>query len=55
MKVISEIRGDTLLVKVIGAIDTSAAENLRFELKEIILQKPRKVVLDLSMVPTMGS
>jgi anti-sigma B factor antagonist len=55
MKVISEIRGDTLFVKVIGGVDTSAAEILRLKLKEIILQKPQKVVLDLSMVPTMGS
>jgi anti-sigma B factor antagonist len=55
MNVISEISGDTLLVKVIGAVDTIAAESLRSELKEIILQKPQKVVLDLSMVPTMGS
>jgi anti-anti-sigma factor len=55
MKVISEIRGDTLFVKVIGGVDTSAAEILRSKLKEIILQKPQKVVLDLSMVPTMGS
>lgn len=55
MKVISEIRGDTLSVKVLGGVDTSAAEILRSKLKEIILQKPQKVVLDLSMVPTMGS
>jgi anti-anti-sigma factor len=55
MKVISEIRGDTLFVKVIGGVDTSAAEILRSKLKEIILQKPQKTVLDLSMVPTMGS
>ena len=55
MKVISEIRGDTLFVKVIGGVDTSAAEILRSKLKEIILQKPQKVILDLSMVPTMGS
>jgi anti-sigma B factor antagonist len=55
MKVISEIRGDTLFVKVIGGVDTSAAEILRLKLKEIILQKPQKVILDLSMVPTMGS
>ncbi len=55
MKVISEIRGETLFVKVIGGVDTSAAEILKSKLKEIILQKPQKVVLDLSMVPTMGS
>jgi anti-anti-sigma factor len=55
MKLRSKIRGDTLFVKVIGAIDTLAAENLRLELMEIILQKPQKVVMDLSKVPTMGS
>jgi anti-anti-sigma factor len=55
MVVTSEISGDTLLVKVIGAVETSEADILRSELKKIILQKPQKVVLDLSMVPTMGS
>ena len=55
MVVTSEMSGDTLLVKVIGAIETSEAEMLRSELKKIIFQKPQKVALDLSMVPTMGS
>jgi anti-sigma B factor antagonist len=55
VNVISEISGDTLLVKVIGAVDNRTAENLRSDLKEIILQKPQKVVLDLSMVPAIGS
>jgi anti-sigma B factor antagonist len=55
MELRAKIRGDTLFVKVIGAIDTFAAENLKLELKEIILQKPQKVVMDLSKVPTMGS
>jgi len=55
MNVVSEISGDTLFVKVVGAVDTIAAERLRSDLKKIILQKPQKVVLDLSMVPTMGS
>ena len=55
MNVISEISGDTLFVKVVGAVDTIAAESLRSDLKKIILQEPQKVVLDLSMVPTMGS
>ncbi len=41
--------------KVIGAVETSEADILRSEFKKIILQKPQKVVLDLSMVPTMGS
>jgi anti-sigma B factor antagonist len=55
MNVTSIISGDSLLVNIIGAVDTPAAESLKSALKEIILQKPQKVVLDLSMVPTMGS
>ena len=55
MNVISKIRGDTLFVKVIGGVDTSAAEILRAELNKIAAQKPKKVVMDLSLVPTMGS
>ena len=55
MQLRSKRRGDTLFIKVTGAIDTLAAENLRFELREIILQNPQRVVMDLSMVPTMGS
>ncbi len=55
MDLISEVSGDTHFIKVIGAVDTIAAESLRSDLKKIILQKPQKVVLDLSMVPTMGS
>ena len=51
----SMTRGDTLFIKVIGAIDTLAAENLKFELRDILLQKPQKVVLDLSKVPAIGS
>jgi anti-sigma B factor antagonist len=55
MQLRSKKRGDTLFIKIIGAIDTLAAESLRFELREIILQNPQKVVMDLSKVPTMGS
>jgi anti-anti-sigma factor len=55
MQLKSKKRGDTLFIKIIGAIDTLAAENLRFELREILLQNPQKVVLDLKKVPTMGS
>ena len=55
MFVTSEMRGDTHLVKIMGAVDTSGAEILRSEFKKIILQKPQKVLLDLSMVPTIGS
>ena len=55
MNLRSKIRGDTLFIKIIGAIDTPAAENLRFKLRDIMLQKPQKVIMDLSKVPTMGS
>jgi anti-anti-sigma factor len=55
MDVTTKINGDTLIVKVSGAVDTSAAEILRSELNKIAGQRPKKVVMDLSMVPTMGS
>jgi anti-sigma B factor antagonist len=55
MDVTTKDNGDTLIVKVSGAVDTSAAEILRSELNKIAGQRPKKVVMDLSMVPTMGS
>jgi anti-anti-sigma factor len=55
MDVTTKVTGDTLIVKVSGAVDTSAAEILRSELNKIAGQRPKKVVMDLSMVPTMGS
>ena len=55
MDVATRTSGDILYVKVSGAVDTPAAEILRTELNKIALQKPQKVVMDLSMVPTMGS
>ena len=55
MDVATKVNGDTLIVKVSGAVDTSAAEILRSELNKIAGQRPKKVVMDLSMVPTMGS
>jgi anti-sigma B factor antagonist len=55
MDVTTKVSGDTLIVKVSGSVDTSAAEKLRSELYKITGQKPKKVVMDLSMVPTMGS
>jgi anti-anti-sigma factor len=55
MDVTTKVNGDTLIVKVSGAVDTSAAELLRSELNKIAGQRPKKVVMDLSMVPTMGS
>jgi anti-anti-sigma factor len=55
MDVTTKVNGDTLIVKVSGAVDTSAAEILRSELNKIAGQRQKKVVMDLSMVPTMGS
>jgi anti-anti-sigma factor len=55
MEVTTKVHGDNLIVKVSGAVDTSAAEILRSELNKIAGQRPQKVVMDLSMVPTMGS
>lgn len=55
MDVTSRVLGDTLHIKVSGAVDTPAAEILRTELNKIAAQKPKKVVMDLAMVPTMGS
>jgi anti-anti-sigma factor len=55
MDVTTKVNGETLTVKVSGAVDTSAAEILRSELNKIAGQRPKKVVMDLSMVPTMGS
>ncbi len=55
MDVATKVNGDTLIVKVSGAVDTGAAEILRSELNKIAGQRPKKVVMDLSMVPTMGS
>ena len=55
MDVATRTSGDNLYVKVSGAVDTPDAEILRTELNKIASQKPKKVVMDLSMVPTLGS
>ncbi len=55
MDVTTRMSGDTLIVKVAGAVDTPAAEILRSELSKIAAQRPARVIMDLSMVPTMGS
>jgi anti-anti-sigma factor len=55
MLLISEKQGETLIIKLIGAVDISAAQALRYRLSEIAAQKPSQVVLDLSQVPSMGS
>ena len=55
MVVTTEKNGSALFVKIVGAVDSGAAEILRSRLKEIAQKKPPKVVLDLSQVPTMGS
>ena len=55
MDVVAKKNGETLYIKVSGAVDTSAAETLRAELNKIVMEKPPKVIMDLSLVPTMGS
>jgi anti-sigma B factor antagonist len=55
MDVVTNKYDGTLFIKVCGAVDTSAAEILRSEFNKIANQKPQKVVMDLSLVPTMGS
>ena len=55
MNIRSEIREHTHYIKIIGGIDTKAAEILRSKLKDILVEKPQRVIMDLSMVPTMGS
>jgi anti-sigma B factor antagonist len=55
MEVTTRKTDDALFVKVSGAVDTEAAEVLRTELGKVLKQHPKKVVMDLSLVPTMGS
>jgi anti-sigma B factor antagonist len=55
MDVVTKKDGDTLFIKVSGPVDTSAAEILKSELNKVVIQKPSKVIMNLSLVPTMGS
>lgn len=55
MEVTTRKTEDALVVKVSGAVDTEAAEVLRTELGKVLKLHPKKVVMDLSLVPTMGS
>jgi anti-sigma B factor antagonist len=55
MEVTTRKTSDTLIVKVSGAVDTEAAEVLKVELGKVLKLRPQKVVMDLSLVPTMGS
>ena len=55
MDVATKKTGNTIYIKVTGAVDTSAAEILRSELNKVIIQKPLNVVMNLSLVSTMGS
>ena len=55
MEVITKKNGDSIYINVSGAVDSSAAEILRSELNKITIEKPTKVIMDLSLVPTMGS
>ena len=55
MEVTTRKTEDALIVKVASAVDTEAAEELRTELGKALKLKPSKVIMDLSLVPTMGS
>jgi anti-sigma B factor antagonist len=55
MEIATRKTEDALVVKVSGAVDTEAAEILRNELGKILKLRPSRVVMDLSLVPTMGS
>jgi anti-anti-sigma factor len=55
MDVTTKKTEDALIVKVSGSVDTEAAEVLRVELGKILKHRPEKVIMDLSLVPTMGS
>jgi anti-anti-sigma factor len=55
MEVATRKTEDALVVKVSGAVDTEAAEILRTELGKVLKLRPAKVIMDLSLVPTMGS
>lgn len=55
MEVTTRKTEDALFVKITGAVDTEAAEVLRTELGKVLKLHPKKVVMDLSLVPTMGS
>lgn len=55
MEVTTRKTEDALIVKVAGAVDTEAAEELRTELGKALKLKPSNVIMDLSLVPTMGS
>lgn len=55
MDVVTRKSGEILSIRIAGAIDESAAEALKTELGKIAREKPKKVVMDLSLVPTIGS
>lgn len=55
MKVTTSKEGHTLYVIISGTVNTIKSEILRSELDKVVLEKPRKVVMDLSDVPMMGS
>ncbi len=46
---------DAFHIRIAGSIDTGNAEQLRTELDKIAANKPMKVVMDMSLVPTIDS
>lgn len=55
MEITTRKNGDILYIILSGTVDTMKSEILRAELDKVILEKPRKVIMDLSKVPMMGS
>jgi anti-anti-sigma factor len=55
MEVTTRQKGDEVLIKVAGAVDTDAAERLRAELAKVAKLMPKGVIMDLSRVPSIGS
>ncbi len=51
----TNVTGNEVVIKISGAIDTEAAEKLRAELNKVAKTNPKKVVMNLKLVPTIGS
>ncbi len=55
MEITTKQQPDAFLIRISGSVDTEAAEKLRTELAKVIKLNPKKVVMNLSQVPSIGS
>ncbi|MCD6569404.1 MAG: STAS domain-containing protein [Deltaproteobacteria bacterium] len=55
MEITTKQNEDNVVIAITGAVNTDATERLRAELVKIVKQRPENVVMDLSLVPTIGS